>query len=65
MSEEVLRERRGRVLVITINRPESRNAVNPAVSQGLADAVDELDDSADLSVGIITERVETSVRAWT
>jgi enoyl-CoA hydratase len=54
VSEEVLRERRGRVLVITINRPESRNAVNLAVSQGLADAVDELDDSADLSVGIIT-----------
>ena len=54
MSEEVLRERRGRVLIITINRPDQRNAVNLAVSQGLADAVDELDDSADLSVGIIT-----------
>ncbi len=54
MSEEVLRERRGRVLVITINRPEAWNAVNLAVSQGLADAVDELDDSADLSVGVIT-----------
>jgi enoyl-CoA hydratase len=54
VSEEVLRERRGRVLIITINRPDQRNAVNLAVSQGLADAVDELDDSADLSVGIIT-----------
>lgn len=41
MSDEILTERRGRVLVITINRPESRNAVNLAVSQGLADAVDE------------------------
>ena len=28
MSDEILTERRGRVLVITINRPESRNAVN-------------------------------------
>ena len=46
MSDEVLTERQGRVLVITINRPDSRNAVNLAVSQGLADAVDELDDSA-------------------
>ena len=54
MSEEILRERRGRILIITINRPEARNAVNLAVSQGLADAVDELDDSDDLSVAIIT-----------
>jgi enoyl-CoA hydratase len=54
VSDEILTERRGRVLVITINRPESRNAVNLAVSQGLADAVDELDDSADLSAAVIT-----------
>ena len=52
MSGGVLRERRGRILVITINRPEQRNAVNLAVSQGLADAVDELDDSPDLSVAV-------------
>ena len=38
MSDEILTERRGRVLVITINRPESRNVVNLAVSKGLADA---------------------------
>jgi enoyl-CoA hydratase len=54
VSDEILTERRGRVLVITINRPEARNAVNLAVSQGLADAVDELDESADLSVAVIT-----------
>jgi enoyl-CoA hydratase len=54
VSDEILTERRGRVLVITINRPESRNAVNLAVSQGLADAVDELDDSAELSAAVIT-----------
>lgn len=54
VSDEILTERRGRVLVITINRPESRNAVNLAVSQGLADAVDELDESADLSAAVIT-----------
>jgi enoyl-CoA hydratase/carnithine racemase len=47
-------ERRGRVLVITINRPEARNAVNLAVSQGLADAIDELDANTDLSVAVIT-----------
>ena len=54
VSDEILTERHGRVLVITINRPESRNAVNLAVSQGLADAVDELDENADLSAAVIT-----------
>ncbi|WP_333891055.1 crotonase/enoyl-CoA hydratase family protein [Mycolicibacterium gadium] len=54
MSDEILTERRGRVLVITINRPEARNAVNLAVSQGLADAVDELDADKDLSVAVLT-----------
>ncbi|KUI22113.1 enoyl-CoA hydratase [Mycobacterium sp. IS-1496] len=47
-------ERRGRTLIITINRPEARNAVNFAVSQGLADAVDELDSDTSLSVAILT-----------
>ncbi|WP_280269014.1 crotonase/enoyl-CoA hydratase family protein [Nocardia wallacei] len=54
MSDEVLRERRGRTLVITINRPEARNAINTAVSQGLADAIDELDESPELSVAVLT-----------
>ena len=56
MSDEVLVERRGRTLVITINRPDARNAVNLAVSQGLADAMDELDDSPELSVAVLTGR---------
>lgn len=50
----VLTERRGRILIITINRPEAKNAVNAAVSQGLADATDALDDDPGLSVGIVT-----------
>ncbi|WP_157546566.1 crotonase/enoyl-CoA hydratase family protein [Mycobacterium sp. IS-1742] len=54
MSDEVLLERQGRTLIITINRPEARNAVNFAVSQGLADAVDELDSDTGLSVAILT-----------
>nr|WP_198428628.1 crotonase/enoyl-CoA hydratase family protein [Nocardia bovistercoris] len=47
-------ERRGRTLVITINRPDARNAVNLAVAQGLADALDELDASPELSVAVLT-----------
>jgi enoyl-CoA hydratase/carnithine racemase len=54
VSDEILTERQGRILVITINRPESRNAVNLAVSQGLADAVDELDENPELSVAVLT-----------
>jgi enoyl-CoA hydratase len=50
----VLTERRERVLVITINRPDQRNAVNAAVAQGIAAALDELDATAELSVGVLT-----------
>jgi enoyl-CoA hydratase len=51
---EVLVEQRDRILIITINRPKAKNAVNAAVSQGMADAVDRLDDDPGLSVGILT-----------
>jgi enoyl-CoA hydratase/carnithine racemase len=50
----VVRERRGRILLITINRPDQRNAVNAAVAAGIAEAVDELDGGEDLSVGVLT-----------
>src|SRR6476661_964826 len=54
-SEEViLVEQRDRILVITINRPKARNAVNAAVSRGLADAMDRLDEDPGLSVGVLT-----------
>src|ERR1700751_3029413 len=51
---EVLVEQRDRILIITINRPKARNAVNAAVSRGLSDAMDRLDGDAGLSVGILT-----------
>lgn len=50
----VLVEQRDRVLIITINRPQAKNAVNAAVSKGLADAMDRLDEDAGLSVGVLT-----------
>jgi len=50
----VLNERRGRILIITLNRPDQRNAVNAAVAQGVAAALDELDGDAALSVGVLT-----------
>jgi enoyl-CoA hydratase len=53
-NEAVLSERRGRVLLITINRPDQRNAVNAAVAQGIAAALDELDADRSISVGVLT-----------
>lgn len=55
MSEAaVLTERRDRVLVITLNRPEQRNAVNAALAAGVAGALDELDGDDGLSIGVVT-----------
>lgn len=54
VADEILTERQGRTLVITINRPEARNAFNLPVAQGLAAAMDELDDSPELSVAVLT-----------
>src|ERR1700736_336966 len=50
----VVVEQRDRVLLITITRPQAKNAVNAAVSHGLADAMDRLDDDPGLSVGVLT-----------
>jgi enoyl-CoA hydratase len=47
-------ERRGNVLLITIDRPDVRNAVNAAVAAGVAGALDELDGDDSLSVGVLT-----------
>jgi enoyl-CoA hydratase len=41
------------VLIVTINRPEQRNAVNGAVSAGIARALDLLDSSPELRVGVL------------
>jgi enoyl-CoA hydratase len=50
----VLTDARRRVLLITINRPDQRNAVNAAVATGIAAALDHLDASEELSVGVVT-----------
>src|SRR4051812_43563858 len=50
----VLTECRGAVLVITIDRPEARNAVNRAVAEGIAAALDALDADDVLAAGVLT-----------
>jgi len=52
--QAVLTERRDRVLLITINRPDQRNAVNEAVANGIAGALDDLDADDQLSLGVLT-----------
>ena len=54
MSEAVLTEVSGGIAVITINRPQARNAVNGEVARGIAAAVAECDSRADVSVLVLT-----------
>ena len=53
-AKPVLSERRENVLLITLNRPEVRNAVNAALAEGVAGALEELDGDDGLSVGVLT-----------
>jgi enoyl-CoA hydratase len=50
----VLTEARDGVLVITLNRPKARNAVNLDLAEALAAAVDELDGTDELRIGVLT-----------
>jgi enoyl-CoA hydratase len=52
--DAVLTERRGRVLLITLNRPDAMNAINGALSHGLVAAVAELDGDTGLTAGVLT-----------
>jgi enoyl-CoA hydratase len=52
--EPVLSERRDGVLLITLNRPDARNAVNRALAEGVAAALDALDADGDVAVGVLT-----------
>ncbi len=51
---EVLVEVRGDVQVITINRPEAKNAINGAVARGISEALAALDSTDELRVGVLT-----------
>ena len=53
-STDLLVEERGRVLVLTMNRPEAKNAMSMAMAHQIADALQMFDSRADLSVAVIT-----------
>ena len=52
--DAVLLERRGRVMIITLNRPDQMNAINGALSNGLWSAVQELNADSGLTAGVLT-----------
>lgn len=54
MANEILTERHGRVLLITLNRPEAKNSVNTALGLALVDAIQQLDSDESLTAGVLT-----------
>jgi enoyl-CoA hydratase len=54
MADEVLRERRGHVEILTINRPEARNAINRATAIALGEALDACESDDEVWVVILT-----------
>lgn len=54
MADTVLTERRGRVLLVTLNRPDARNAINGELTEGLIGAMEELDDDEGLTAAVLT-----------
>jgi enoyl-CoA hydratase len=56
VTDTVLTEARGAVLVVELNRPEARNAIDTDVADGLVDAMTRLDDDPNLRVGVLAGR---------
>jgi enoyl-CoA hydratase len=54
MANEIVTETHGRVRLITLNRPEAKNAVNSALGQALVAAIQELDGDDGLTAGVLT-----------
>jgi enoyl-CoA hydratase len=54
MTDTILTERRDRVLVITMNRPEAKNAINGDLATGLWAAIQELNTDPSLTAGVLT-----------
>jgi enoyl-CoA hydratase len=54
MTSEVLVTQEDGIQIITINRPEARNAMTLAAAKAIAAALDELDDRDELRIGILT-----------
>jgi len=54
MSTEVIFERKGSIAIITLNRPDRKNAINQALLTGLYNSLEKIAESDEIKVGIIT-----------
>ncbi|TDC89926.1 enoyl-CoA hydratase-related protein [Actinomadura sp. 7K507] len=54
MTDELVRERRGAVLIVRLNRPEARNALNSALIDGLGRAVADAEDDPEIRAVVLT-----------
>ncbi len=54
MSDEVLVEKSEGVMIVTINRPQAKNAMNQSAAEAISAAMDELEADGDVAVGIVT-----------
>ncbi|MCB1844025.1 MAG: crotonase/enoyl-CoA hydratase family protein [Halioglobus sp.] len=54
MADEVLVDVADGIMVVTLNRPEAKNAANKALAEGVAAAMDELDSNDAIRVAILT-----------
>lgn len=62
MPEAVLYRTTGRIGVITLNRPEARNAVNGDVTLGMEGAIDRLESDPDVWVGLLCANTDGQQR---
>src|SRR5436305_3587575 len=53
-TEHLTIERDGHTLIVTMNRPEAKNALSPAMLVGLADAWVEVDEDDDIRCAVLT-----------
>ena len=60
---ELIRDRQGHIEILTINRPEARNAINLATANALSDAFDEIEQDDDVWVVVLTAAGDKAVSA--
>jgi enoyl-CoA hydratase len=54
MTDEVLVDIADGIMIVTLNRPEARNAANKALAEGVSAAMDELESNDEVRVAILT-----------
>ena len=54
MAETVLYEKKDKVVIITLNRPDALNAINRQLRQDLSDAITQFDGDSEAFVAIVT-----------